>query len=121
MGTFRGKPIRHLAQQDFRPSGEAIPVVSKTTMPYMPTCYCGKKKGWVDYLLPQLYWELDHKAASFLTLVDWWNKNAGNNRHLYVGQDVKRTIDKSELQTQRYCSPEMQKIYKETVGGRATN
>ncbi len=56
-----------------------------------------EEKGWVDYLLPQLYWELDHKAASFLTLVDWWNKNAGNNRHLYVGQDVKRTIDKSEL------------------------
>lgn len=56
-----------------------------------------EEKGWVDYLLPQLYWELGHKSASYLTLVDWWNKNAGQKRHIYVGQDVKRTIDKSEL------------------------
>lgn len=56
-----------------------------------------EEKGWIDYLLPQLYWELNHKSASYLTLVDWWNRNAGANRHLYIGQDVERTMKLSEL------------------------
>lgn len=56
-----------------------------------------EEKGWIDYLLPQLYWELDHKAASYRVLADWWNKNAGKTRHLYIGQDVERTIKKNEL------------------------
>ena len=47
--------------------------------------------GWVDYLLPQLYWELEHKAASYITLVKWWNDNA-TNRHMFIGQDVGRTM-----------------------------
>lgn len=56
-----------------------------------------EEKGWIDYLLPQLYWELDHKAASYRVLVKWWNDNAGRNRHLYIGQDVERTMKKGEL------------------------
>ena len=54
------------------------------------------EKGWVDYLLPQLYWELEHKAASYLTLVDWWNNNAGP-RHMYIGQDVSKTMKLPDL------------------------
>lgn len=54
------------------------------------------KNGWVDYMLPQLYWELEHKAASYLVLVDWWNKNA-NGRHMYIGQDVNKTMKLPDL------------------------
>ncbi len=49
------------------------------------------RNGWVDYLLPQLYWELDHQKASSLKLADWWNANS-NGRHIYIGQDVNRTM-----------------------------
>lgn len=56
-----------------------------------------ERNGWIDYLLPQLYWELEHKAASYIALVNWWNKNAGQNRHLYIGQDVSRTMTKQDL------------------------
>lgn len=56
-----------------------------------------EKEGWVDYLLPQLYWELDHKSASYRVLVDWWSKSAGKKRHLYIGQDVMRSLNKKEL------------------------
>ena len=58
-----------------------------------------EEKGWIDYLMPQLYWELDHKSASYRVLVDWWNNNAGKNRHLFIGQDVERTMKKNELAT----------------------
>lgn len=46
--------------------------------------------GWVDYNVPQLYWEIGNKAADYKTLITWWNKNAGN-RPLYIGEDIERT------------------------------
>ncbi len=56
-----------------------------------------EQEGWIDYVLPQLYWELEHKAASYIVLVDWWNKHAGNKRHLYIGQDVNKTMQLPDL------------------------
>lgn len=56
-----------------------------------------EREGWIDYLLPQLYWELEHKSASYLTLIDWWNENAGHLRHLYIGQDVARTMTRPDI------------------------
>ncbi len=52
------------------------------------------EKGWVDYLIPQLYWDIEHPRASYATLVDWWNRNAGK-RHIYVGQHIEVTMKKS--------------------------
>lgn len=54
------------------------------------------EKGWIDYLLPQLYWELEHKAASTAVLADWWNENAGP-RHMYYGQDVNNIMKHKDL------------------------
>lgn len=48
-------------------------------------------QGWVDYLVPQLYWEIGHSAADYECLVKWWAKYAGN-RPLIIGQDVERTV-----------------------------
>lgn len=56
------------------------------------------EKGWVDYLMPQLYWPLDHKLASYRVLVEWWGANAAD-RHIYIGQDVARTMSEDELAT----------------------
>ncbi len=50
------------------------------------------KKGWIDYLAPQLYWSLDTPAAPSRSLAKWWNDNA-NGVDVYIGQDVKRTMD----------------------------
>ena len=47
--------------------------------------------GWVDYCVPQLYWEIGHKAADYVELIHWWNNHAGN-RPLYIGEDVERTV-----------------------------
>ncbi len=55
-------------------------------------------KEWIDYLIPQLYWELDHKVASYKVLVDWWGNNSGKKRHIYIGQDVSRTMKLNELE-----------------------
>lgn len=50
------------------------------------------KKGWIDYLSPQLYWSLDTKAAPTRKLLKWWNDNA-NGVDIYVGYDVQRTMN----------------------------
>ena len=49
------------------------------------------EKGWVDYNIPQIYWEIGNKAADYQELVNWWSRYAGK-RHLYIGQDVHRTV-----------------------------
>ena len=54
------------------------------------------QKGWIDYQLPQLYWELEHKRASTLTLAKWWNENA-NGRHMYFGQAVENIMKHPDL------------------------
>ena len=51
-------------------------------------------------MMPQLYWEIGHNAACSETLIYWWNEHA-NNRPLYIGQDVKRTMDAADLNTSR--------------------
>ena len=30
--------------------------------------------GWIDYLMPQTYWATDHPAASYINLIEWWDK-----------------------------------------------
>ena len=47
--------------------------------------------GWVDYIIPQVYWEIGNKAADYETLVEWWAKHAAA-RPIYIGQDVERTV-----------------------------
>jgi uncharacterized lipoprotein YddW (UPF0748 family) len=42
------------------------------------------REGWIDYVTPQIYWEIGHKLADFETLCQWWNDNTFG-RHLYIG------------------------------------
>ena len=44
------------------------------------------KNGWIDYVLPQLYWEIGKKVADYEILAHWWaNEVKGTNCKLYVG------------------------------------
>ena len=44
------------------------------------------KNGWIDYVAPQLYWEIEHPKAPFLTLLDWWsNHTYGKNCYIGIG------------------------------------
>ena len=54
--------------------------------------------GWVDYCVPQLYWEIGNRAADYQELIGWWNRKAAN-RPLYIGEDVLRTVKYADPQT----------------------
>ena len=49
--------------------------------------------GWVDYMIPQLYWEVGHPAADYNTLFNWWKDNKAPDVQMYIGQDVSRSQD----------------------------
>jgi uncharacterized lipoprotein YddW (UPF0748 family) len=50
-------------------------------------------EGWIDYVIPQLYWEIGHQLADYSTLVKWWNANVPETCHLYIGQSIERSLD----------------------------
>jgi uncharacterized lipoprotein YddW (UPF0748 family) len=47
--------------------------------------------GWMDYCVPQLYWEIGNKAADYNELIRWWNRHLTRSA-LYIGEDVERTV-----------------------------
>jgi uncharacterized lipoprotein YddW (UPF0748 family) len=52
--------------------------------------------GWMDYCVPQLYWEIGNKSADYDTLIRWWNQHAAG-RPLIIGEDVERTVKYKDL------------------------
>jgi uncharacterized lipoprotein YddW (UPF0748 family) len=52
--------------------------------------------GWIDYCVPQIYWQIGHQSADYKTLIIWWNKYAGK-RPLFIGEDVERTVKYADL------------------------
>lgn len=51
------------------------------------------QNGWIDYLVPQLYWSLDLKVAPSGKLARWWNDNVPPPCQLYIGQNTQGTMD----------------------------
>lgn len=49
------------------------------------------EKGWMDYCIPQTYWNTGYKAADYAILAKWWSDHAGGCL-MYLGQDVERTV-----------------------------
>jgi uncharacterized lipoprotein YddW (UPF0748 family) len=47
------------------------------------------KEGWIDYVAPQLYWEIGHDKADFAALLEWWSKNT-YGKHCYIGLGIYR-------------------------------
>ena len=66
------------------------------------------EQGWVDYCIPQVYWEIGHPAADYEELVAWWAKYA-SKRPLYIGQDVMRTVNAKDSTVA--CGHQQQRKY----------
>ncbi len=43
-----------------------------------------QEKGWIDYLMPQIYWQIGHPSVDFLTLSRWWADHS-YKRGMYIG------------------------------------
>lgn len=59
------------------------------------------KNGWVDYIVPQIYWKTGTKAADYETLVKWWaNEVQGTNVKIYIGQGIYKDDVAAEITTE---------------------
>ncbi|MDR1664312.1 MAG: family 10 glycosylhydrolase [Clostridiales bacterium] len=57
--------------------------------------YCDSRRwvseGWIDYICPQIYWNIGFEAADYAKLLPWWeNICAGTHVDLYVGHAAYR-------------------------------
>lgn len=50
------------------------------------------REGWIDYVVPQLYWEIGRKGVDYATLARWWADNSHGCR-LYIGMAPYRLIN----------------------------
>lgn len=49
------------------------------------------RQGWLDYVLPQLYWPIGDPRADYRVLVPWWsNLVRGTDVRLFIGQGAYR-------------------------------
>ncbi len=48
------------------------------------------KNDWIDYVAPQLYWEIGHKFCDYNTLLNWWSHHT-YGRHRYIGHGIYKT------------------------------
>lgn len=59
------------------------------------------KSQWIDYVVPQIYWETGNKAADYETLVKWWsNEVKGTNVDLYIGHGIYKDAVVNEIDKQ---------------------
>ncbi|MDQ0912042.1 uncharacterized lipoprotein YddW (UPF0748 family) [Streptomyces canus] len=55
------------------------------------------REGWIDYLVPQLYWNIGFAAADYAKLVPWWAKQAqGSRTKLYLGEALYKAGDPAQ-------------------------
>jgi uncharacterized lipoprotein YddW (UPF0748 family) len=63
------------------------------------------KNNWIDYVAPQLYWEIGHRIAPYQVLIDWWSKHT-YGKNCYIGMGIYRAgsnaawKDKTQLSQQ---------------------
>lgn len=62
---------------------------------------------WIDYICPQIYWEIGHSTAPFKPIVDWWDELVSpTDVKLYIGiaaykgNEAKAYMTPAEIQNQ---------------------
>lgn len=50
------------------------------------------RKGWIDYVTPQLYLEIGHDKIAYEKLLAWWDKHS-YGRHIYIGHGIYRATE----------------------------
>ncbi len=78
------------------------------------------EQGWLDYCVPQLYWQIGHPSADYAELIRWWNDNA-SARPLFIGEDVERTVKYADPEKPtRNQLPAKRKLHSEMSGVQGT-
>lgn len=74
------------------------------------------KKGYVDYLIPQVYWNIGLEIADFQVLTNWWAEVAkGTNVKMYLGLAAYKNIDAADSGDVWYGESGIQELRNQTA------
>ncbi|MET8506908.1 family 10 glycosylhydrolase [Streptomyces sp. NPDC004787] len=60
------------------------------------------REGWIDYVLPQLYWNIGFPSADYAELVRWWDATVrGTGVRLYLGEALYKVGDPAQPEAWR--------------------
>ncbi|WP_241788193.1 family 10 glycosylhydrolase [Streptomyces sp. PRh5] len=55
------------------------------------------RRGWLDYVVPQVYWNIGFAAADYAVLVPWWSEAVRDTRvNLYIGEALYKAGDPAQ-------------------------
>ncbi|WEH32576.1 family 10 glycosylhydrolase [Streptomyces sp. AM 4-1-1] len=55
------------------------------------------RKGWIDYVCPQIYWHIGFADADYAKLLPWWDRTVrGTGVELYVGEALYKAGDPAQ-------------------------
>ncbi|WP_432253625.1 glycoside hydrolase family 10 protein [Streptomyces sp. HNM1019] len=55
------------------------------------------RRGWLDYVVPQVYWNIGFAAADYAALVPWWSEAVrGTGVNLYIGEALYKAGDPAQ-------------------------
>jgi uncharacterized lipoprotein YddW (UPF0748 family) len=55
------------------------------------------RENWIDYIAPQIYWNIGFAAADYAKLVPWWSEVArGTGTQVYVGEALYKAGDPAQ-------------------------
>ena len=108
-GVWSNEPDAHAAYGLTMPSTAA-----KASNPYSSLC-CNTvewiKRGWVDYVNPQIYWTMDASVANYVELCKWWGNicelysNEKQRVHFYPSQAGYKVYN-YDTKNSKYAYPE---------------
>ncbi len=67
------------------------------------------RKGWIDYVAPQLYWEIGHSLADYNTLIEWWS-NHTYGKNCYIGLGIYRAGSNAAWKDKTQLPRQIQKL-----------
>ena len=53
--------------------------------------------GWMDYFVPQLYWQISRVELSYPVLLQWWESENSMQRNLWPGLLIRPETEKKEM------------------------
>jgi uncharacterized lipoprotein YddW (UPF0748 family) len=53
------------------------------------------REGWIDYVVPQVYWNIGFSIAEFKTIATWWSENSAG-KPVYIGMAAYRVGSSSK-------------------------
>jgi uncharacterized lipoprotein YddW (UPF0748 family) len=71
------------------------------------------EEGWIDYVAPQLYWEIGHKLADYEELINWWSQHS-YGRHVYIGHGIYRSNERNPAWKNPNELPNQLKLVRQT-------